>query len=240
MTVGAFYSPPSIIPVTTLKASLISCWELDEASGTTAYDSHASNDLTNNAPATVNQTGKLNKAYDFVSANLAVLVSATQLITGFPFTVVFWINTDTSSVNRIATNVNGNNYYGVSIAFDQVQLVMEFGNGVGSGSPNRKTYLKTLSSTAGTWYHVIVYVSAHGVFNFYINNVLTTGWALNSGTATSTNFSTGTIHIGENWGSGGFHADCLYDQVAFWDRELTAAERAALYNAGNGLAYTSW
>src|SRR6056297_3914362 len=57
-----------------LKNNLISVWEFDETSGTTAFDSNGSNDGTING-ATINQTGKIDKAFDFDGSNDYVSIS---------------------------------------------------------------------------------------------------------------------------------------------------------------------
>ena len=51
-----------------LTSGLVSVWELDETSGNTAFDAHGNHHGTING-AEINQSGKLDKSYQFVQDN---------------------------------------------------------------------------------------------------------------------------------------------------------------------------
>ncbi len=224
------------LPGTTLKNGLISCWEFDEASGSSINDSFSSNTLTAAGTYTANQPGKVGTAY---SLGPGYAYRGTRMVSAFPITVSWWLKPAPYSINRISTNVSGANYYGVEVALDYNQCMVEFGNGGGSGSANRKSYQLSGSITTGVWHHVVVVFTGHGSFTFYLDNVVKSGFSA-SGTATSTSFAAGGPYVGKNWGAGVSYASCICDQVAFWNRALSAQEVASLYNSGDGLAFALW
>jgi hypothetical protein len=224
------------LPGTTLKNGLISCWEFNEASGSSINDSFSSNTLSAGGTYTANQSGKIGTAYSFASG---YAYRSTKTVSAFPFTFSWWIKLNAGSINRIATNVSGANYYGVEIGLDYNQCIVQFGNGGGSGSANRKSYQLAGTIATGVWHHVVVVVTKHGTFSYYLDNVQKTGFSA-SGSASSTSFAAGGLYVGKPWGSSTSYANCTGDQVAFWNRALTAQEVASLYNSGNGLAYSGW
>jgi hypothetical protein len=219
---------------TTLKSGLISCWELEETGGSTAYDSHGSNNLTS-VGATVNQSGKIGKGYLLSDG---YLYGSSRLITGFPLSVSWWLKPDPDTYNRLSTNVSGSPYRGMEIIMEAGQCGVQFGNGISTGSTSRKSY--SLSTTiSNEWHHVVVTATAHGTFNYYLDGVEKTGFSV-SGTATSTSFTLGVPYVGKAWGSAALYGWGVSDQVAFWSKALTTDEVALLYNSGNGLSYSNW
>jgi hypothetical protein len=224
------------LPGTTLKNGLVSCWEFDEASGAAINDSFGSNNLAVVGTYLANQSGKLGAAYSLAPG---YAYRSNKILSAFPFSFSWWIKMNSGSANRIATNVSGANYYGVEIGLDYNQCMVQFGNGAGSGSANRKSYQLSGSITTGVWHHVVVVFTGHGSFTFYLDNVVKSGFSA-SGTATSTSFAAGGPYVGKNWGAGVSYASCICDQVAFWNRALSAPEVASLYNSGDGLPFAQW
>jgi hypothetical protein len=89
--------------------------------------------------------------------------------------------------------------------------------------------------SAGTWYHLAArwdknnVVSGTNYFELYVNNVL-------SGNSASAPVGTtsGNIYVGCS-NSGSSQANAEIDDLAIWDRVLTAAEIAYIYNSGTGV-----
>src|SRR3972149_4825629 len=77
-----------------IKTSLISFWELEEASGTRT-DSHGANNLTDNNTVT-QAVGKVGNAAQFTAANSEWLDRANEagLQPGVDFTFTFWLYLD--------------------------------------------------------------------------------------------------------------------------------------------------
>lgn len=65
----------------------VSCFELNETSGTTAYDSMGYHNANISGNTLLNQTGIIGKSFYFDGTD-----TKTQLITGYPFSISFWIN----------------------------------------------------------------------------------------------------------------------------------------------------
>lgn len=228
-----------------LKNGLIGCWEMDETSGTTVFDIHGSNHLTKGTAVTINQTGKISQCYSYNGSSTArcTLASATAFA-GLPaVTVAAWC--------RLAAIPSP---YGIIISKLHSSWV----------SPNYQFQLRTYSTNMwnfcvgsatafttatftgaialNTWYHIIgTYDGASGTAKVYINNVAggtigTVAGAGNIGSAASPlvlGDDSGLFANFKNWNG-------LIDQTAVWDRVLNSLELQALYNSGNGLAYSNW
>jgi len=82
--------------------------------------------------------------------------------------------------------------------------------------------------------------SSVSTIKVYLNNTLKSSTS-NSGTATSTDWSSGETRISNNWGNATTRRfNGKMDQTAIWDKVLTTDEIALLYNNYDGLAYSSW
>ena len=209
-----------------LTTDLIAYYKLDETSGTTVTDSTGTNNATN-YNVTVNQTGKIDKAYDF-NGNLAYLQSGAQSFTGNSnYTISAWIKTDVADTYQVIFSngiespeaglkfkINSNNTIGVDLA-----------NVVGTTS--------TSTVSTGTWYFVTL-TKSENTYQIYIN-----GSADGSaGTITSSNISAiGTQRIGRDVSSGTDYFNGLLDEVGVWSRALTSQEVSDLYNSGDGISY---
>jgi hypothetical protein len=75
---------------------LVSYWKFDETSGTTSYDAVGSNDGTITG-ATINQTGKINTAYDFDGTDDNVSISYPVDYKTGNFSVSLWAIADANS-----------------------------------------------------------------------------------------------------------------------------------------------
>lgn len=208
---------------------LISHWKLNEASGTRA-DAHGSNDLTDNNTVGVG-TGKLDNAADFerdTSEYLSITDNADLSTGDVDFTVAGWVKFETAG----ATNVG--------VMGKWAQPVREYGIDIASGkfrwivshdSTNAVVATDTTSVTTGVWYFVVAWHDA-------ANNQI--GISVNDNTPTTVSHSSGVHNGAAEFRLGRFdatHMDGLLDSWSFWKRVLTAAERTALYNGGDGLDY---
>lgn len=230
---------------TTLKQGLISCWELNETSGTTAYDSHGSNHLTN-VVATVNQTGKIGAAYSFDGSSSQLNLANAASLAGLPsITVSAW--------GRLAVLDAGGNYRTLvcklhsswAVPYYQFHFRVRYYNAeffVGNNSAFSGTSYNNIINQANVWYHFVgTYDGSNGAIRVYINNVVGTPNTLsgggNIGSANTPmaigDDTTDYVSTFRNWQG-------LIDQVGIWNRVLNTSEIAALYNSGSGLAYLNW
>ena len=199
-----------------LLTGLVSWWELDEVSGV-RYDSHGSNDLTdNNTVGSVINAGYAmdGAAASFVTANGESLSVATDLPPEFSFS--FWLKRETvggfppivgTDTRAFEAYFAGDDFY--------VGAIGDYQGVSGNVFP------------VGEWRHgLIVYDGAN--LKTYVNNVLVdtnTGWSLGA---------VNTLSLG---GAPFATLSGQLDEVAIWDRALTADERAELYALGAGKYY---
>lgn len=205
-----------------LTDSLISYWKLDEASGT-RYDSHGTNDLTDNNTVG-SATGKVGNAADFIYANTESLTKSdnSDLSVGdIDFTICAWVKFDqllSRATTYIATKDDDWRLYGTwdgAILFSVT-------------APSEATTSATATSISNSvWYFVVAWHDS-------VNNEI--GISINNGTPITTSWSNGIRDSNFDFKIG-HTMDGLIDEVGFWKRVLTSAERAALYNNGIGLSY---
>ena len=172
-----------------------------------------------------------NKALDFDGVNdyvaTASNISALN-ITG-DITISSWINISSMppSYFRIVGKGSGNNRtYGLWIRYDGKLLFQQHGSG---GKAN--LYSNTALST-GAWYHIAATRSGN-TLTIYVNGVANVTMSYSHAAISNTDPLTigyGTFHT--------YHPGKL-DEVAVWDKGLSAAEITALYNSGGGLDASS-
>ena len=219
----------------TLKTNLISVWELDETSGATATDEHGTNNGTNFG-ATINQTGIIDKAYDYTGGTTERVELTTGLFEGnAESSVSVWFKVDnTSGTKGIVTQ-----WYDGTVNKRSVLIRLS--------NASLQFYTYTTSQVGGTyytvstatWYHVVCVYNG-STMRIYVDGTL-------DGTSFSQtgNLGAGTDHVGY---VGNYYTatattlshDGLIDQVAIWDRALTQTDVDDLYNSGSGLAYSGW
>jgi hypothetical protein len=209
-----------------LKDNLVAYYKLDETSGTTATDSLGSYNGTNNG-ATINQGGKIGKAYDFDGSNDYISSNGVfSSLTSFSFSA--WINPDVVNISQQEIfNQGTSNYpqpYDISLNNQTIRFV------VGNSSQVSEISTGNVVS-AGNWYHIVcTYNSSTNALKIYVNNGAPT-----TGTNSRSFSYAGSSYIGRR-------ADAHYfngriDECAIWNKELTSTEVSELYNSGDGLTY---
>ena len=89
------------------------------------------------------------------------------------------------------------------------------------------------SITPGVWQHVVS-IYDNGAMRFYLN-----GAEYTTNTNEGNHSSNGTFTIGANQNGSGNRYKGLIDEVAVWDKALSASEITALYNSGKALNASS-
>ncbi len=242
----------TIQPSVDLLDGLISVWELDESIGTVAYDSHGSNNGTISG-ATINETGKLGKAYSFDGSNLGDKVNIGDVfaITD-DMTIACWVN----MASLVKTKNNRHCFFGKGIEWynnynNSVEYFLSFYSEAGKfrftvGNSYRidACYSRANLWSAGTWYHVIgTYKKSTDVLSLYVDTVLEEGKSHIAENGYGIPNLSHPITIGASTiinNEGKYYMDGLIDQCAIWSKCLNSDERSALYNSGNGLAYQNW
>ena len=208
---------------------LVAHWRLDEASGV-RVDAHGGNDLAD--VNTVGQAaGKLGNAASFVAGNeesLSITDNAALSMGNIDFTIAGWVRFDaltgTGLVGKWAT---GSMEY--LVYFDGTNLRFHVSN---NGTAN-VSVVNSASISANTWYF---FVAWHDAAADAINISVDNNAAASAAHGTGVNNGDAALFLGHNE-EGITYLSGRLDSVSIWKRVLTAAERAQLYNSGNGLDY---
>lgn len=225
-----------------LTDNLVAYWRLDEASGSRVDATGRGNDLTDNNTVT-QATGILGSAGQFTRANSEWLsrTDNSDLSTGdVDFTVQAWVYLDSKPASDYSYIFTKSSTTGPVVEFncyyDTVADRFKFEIFDNPPSVSRVATANNLGSPSlGTWYHIVGWHDA-------VNNLV--GIAVNAGTANATATS-GTapgdtaapFELGRYGALASRYMNGRIDEVGYWKRVLTSAERTALYNSGSGLAY---
>jgi hypothetical protein len=208
----------------------IAYYYLDEASGTTAYDALGVYNGTNNG-ATVNQEGKIGKAYSFDGTNDGInLGSSSNFIDSYnePFTYCSWTYRTQSITgypdrNIVSVDSVSNNLYQSNIGVTGTNLlqVMICKRGVAcdvakSGTIAGNTWIHVCGTFDGT-------ANANGI-KLYIDGEYISGAQYTQGATSSSNDK---MYIGS--GSGSAYFPGMIDEVGIWDKALTPEQIYQLY-----------
>lgn len=216
--------------------SLVSYWQLEEASGDRA-DAWGSNDLTpTNTPA--NAAGIVGNAAAFVSASSQQLVCASNatLQTGnIDHTVSAWIYPTASPGSACIickTDADsGAAADGYEWMLYTVGTKVRFlvGKGpTGSGAGNSSNVTSDVDFNLNAWNYVEGFYDNAGTLGVVVNGTLKTG-----ASAVVPSVTTGSVRIGAI-GPGSSYFGGRIDEASFWKRLYTTDERAYLYNGGAG------
>jgi hypothetical protein len=199
-----------------LLTGLEAYYKFDEASGNAA-------DATGNSHTGVSANigygtdGKINDLFTFNGSNANVSITLNTIATGTTFSVSFWIYRNSNGAySPIISNGDGSSLF----------YIMADGtlNYYYSGDHNSSS---TVPNTTLT--HVMLVVNA-GSGTYYINNE-SAGTIASVPTITYSYFG----GIGGEWFAGGI------DELGIWvGVALSSDQRTALYNSGNGKAFSTF
>lgn len=213
---------------------LVEWWPLSEASGT-RVGVHAGLDLTDNNTVTGAAGNNGSSASQFTSANSEYLsrTSEAALQTGdIDFTFSLWIYPSDSTGFPVAIGKDNSTGARDYIVY-QNALTATFA--VFSGGVQKDAGKAGL--TTGAWHFVVGWHdSAANMAYVDLNNSGSPGSIATGGTldaATSAEFDIGR----RQYSGSNLYYNGRIQRVGFWKRLLTAGEKTALFNSGNGLDY---
>ncbi len=219
-----------------LLTSLVAYWKLEEASGTRVDATSRGNDLTD--VNTVGQAaGKVGNAASFVAANserLTILDNADLSLNATSFTIGFWVKFTTLYdaeflLAKGAWNSVANQEYGISHDLGVITGMLRYDN-------THAIYLNLTAlgePTVNTWYYLMMwYDLATSKAYLSVGNGTPESGDLVGGARNGA----GTFFLGDEGRLGSLLNGAL-DEVGIWKRILTATERTALYNSGNGITH---
>ena len=215
-----------------LDTDLISYYKMDETSGTTAEDSHGSNDGTASTEDifTSSVEGIINTGADFGSKSDSRYVDVGDIGVTDTISVSAWVNmtSDPNGDNSMVLcgpNPGGLGLYIVGYNTGERKYKLSFGK-IGVGEQ-----LSTDKISPNLLQHVVwVYNSTH--IRFFINGSEDSGGPI----AYDIDTSETSWYIGAGVGGSNYFNGHI-DEVPVWSRELTPAEVTQLYNSGAGITY---
>lgn len=231
-----------------LLQNLIGCWELNETSGSVVTDIHGDgtnfNNGTNNG-ATVNQSGVINSSYYFNASESDYCQFAPS--TGSPlhldanvdsFSVALWIKTNFTSSGRIlekAKRGTAPNYYAYSWQTSASGLLIRCYDG--NNAPI--ITIGSIDVLDNEWHQVIQVVDQlEDKIIVYLDG---SNYGETSNTISTTTKTTDYFRIFQTTLDGqNRYATGNAEQLAIWNRALTAEDARDIYNSGNGLDYSLW
>ncbi|CAN2047817.1 putative Secreted protein containing LamG-like jellyroll fold domain protein [Candidatus Magnetomoraceae bacterium gMMP-1] len=218
-------------------------WKMDEAEGTTVFDSAGPKDAAANG-ATIDNSGKIGKARRFDGIDQYIIKDNDADIdfgTG-SFSISFWMKASTPYYWTVIMGKandwgDDNDYYGWVLGnaggFNGTTLEFAINSGE-TGDKNDKV-VQAANVFNGVWHHVVA-VRDGQTMKLYVDGGDPKATQSNV-TQTVSGDEPKPLLIGML--ADNYYYDGLIDEVAIWDRALTKAEVAALYNSGNakGISY---
>jgi len=218
--------------------NLVSLWLLEEASGT-RYDAVGSNDLTDNN--TVGQSTADKKqgvaCADFEEGNSEYLSIADVAQVGLDIvgdlSVCFWMKSEAfgSTEQQVVAKYrisDSNRSYRIVVTESTARIGVNLSSD-GIGSVGAWTANSTVA--AGTWYHIAVVYDGTDI-RIFIDGVLSENGVNNPVAYSDGIFDSAAAFCLGRQDGGGYYYDGLLDEVAIFDRALSADEVAAIYNLG--------
>lgn len=211
---------------------LVAYYNFDETSGTTLIDVKGYDQNGVNTNATINQTGKIGKDYNF-NGTTSFVTLPNNLIVDNNFSWSFWfrpqaqINNPGFVLARSKGGIDSTSYL-FQYYNNTIEFVMYNTAGVGK-------VIGKSGIVPGYWYHVVgVFNKSMGKLELYIDGNKENeidGWSGNVYTG-----NTNTFFAQDERGVT-YRYKGEIDEVGYWEKALSQTEITELYNSGNGLTY---
>jgi hypothetical protein len=206
-------------PVSPLVTGLVGYWPFSETSGTVAEDLSASGvDGTLKNGVSLDQEGVVGRAFGFDGTNDYISLGNSSLLNyGSSFSIKTRFKTSHNELWKWLVSKTGGSWLGVSYT----------GYFTWTRNPGND-YISSKIVTNGSWYDGVVTFD-NGNLKLYIN-----GEEVGSWTGVALPVTTGNTYIGQRSDNYQYF-DGSIDEVAIWNRALTASEVLELYNGGAGV-----
>ena len=217
----------------TLTNGLIAYWKLDDGSGTNAVDSMGfSNGTLSGSPTWT--TGKINGGVSFSGSSQYVDFGTKFPAITSAITISAWVNPGASQIQYADIWGDHESSFKGMVMQQNSNTLNQYSWGYGNGS-NFSSGAGFFNLTASTWTHVVAVKDATTCY-VYLNGVEQVALRGSCSSAivpaTTINFSAGRGYAG-----GGRFFNGKVDEVAVWNRALSASEVSQLYNSGAGRQY---
>ena len=217
-------------------AEVIGLWNLDETTGTFLDGSGQGNHGTQSATGlTQGVTGKVGKAVtvDGTSGDISIPDNATNLRpAAVSISAWFMLSSSPAGVAIISKARNGPPWSSPFMSWlIRINSPTQIEADIGNATAYSATAFSVPALVVGTWYHITLTYSG-SVITLYLNGA-SLGTRSFSG---AIGYSALPMLIGADYGFApvGELFPGQIDQVGLWNRALTPAEVAMIYNAGAG------
>jgi hypothetical protein len=220
---------------------LVGYWTMDEASGTRNDSTANANHLTDSG-STASAVGKISNGADVEFATPTHLShadnAALSLGSATDFTIACWVKmeSDTGFETGIVLKDTDRSASGEFMLEYAASIDARFRFIVGNGTVLTNVSASNFGTpSVGSWCFIVTWHdSVAHTLNIQVNN----------GTANSTTWTGGThdgtapLVIGSLNDNANLCWDGVIDEVGYWKRTLSSAERTDLYNGGSGRTFT--
>lgn len=229
-------------------SGLTAYWRFDETSGSITTDQVDTYQGTANNSRVLGSAGFHNNGVDFTQGNDYIGFDYPEFgSTMAEATISIWIKNPTTGIKNyifsLFDTAQGDLAYELYIQEnDLINVYLR-----GSTGSNQRTIAKynvsALNLDDGDWHHLVVRQKAStNTIEFFIDgDKKTTTYDAQQPTDGFSDFSTtiamGTRKVGNTYRTDLAVADCLFDELATWNRMLSDNEVTLLYNSGAGLFY---
>lgn len=221
-----------------LRVGLAAYWPLNETAGATeaAVDLVSSLNLAaNNSPAQV--AGKIGNARQFVAASSQSLSTSASTNAGVLHapnsSIAFWFRRDAADVGGLVTSDADFTNRGNAVAFLDAtdNLYFQFIDSAGGYAPPSGAYwFLGLSLAAPSWNFFAATRNGTAI-NAWINGTQYSNTLVRNPTVPMSFLRIGS----RSYGPSGAFGTATVDEMAIWNRTLSASEVAAIYNSGAGI-----
>jgi hypothetical protein len=201
-----------------LTTDLVSYWKFDETTGTTAEDSHSTNDLTHSNTNIISSSGLIN--YGLFPNNL-YNTKDTTFNFGNTHTINFWVY-PTSLTNGVIMAEKTAGYFGFYIIESSLLNIEIYDDSFKSVN---------ITPTLNQWNMITVSFDTSSI-KFYKNEELISSKSFNGLNVNSEGFV-----FGGNRQENAYVSNMKLDELGIWSRALTSDEVIELYKSGNGNQY---
>lgn len=209
-----------------LDEGLVGWWKLNETSGTNAWESVRGIYNGTNNGAGLGMAGIIGDAYDFEATDTDYVDIADIDITN-EITISAWVNHESLTNYQGYVEKGRDTSWGLDKedTTDLARLRVKHSGGV-------YTVTSTSAVSTGRWIHVVgTFNLSEGLEKIYFNGTNEANTSVGDNIATDNN----NIKIGKQFD--GLGMDGLIDEVAIWNRSISAEEVTQLYNGGAGITY---
>lgn len=228
----------------TLGTNCVGAWKFDEISGTTAEDTHGSNDGTasNARIFTTEATGMRNTCADFTQGNDVITIPHNSSISGDTMSYSFWVkgNGSISSLQVLlfkAPDTGFNREISIEFSATGTLLVQAYRT-----SPNTSGNVQTDSAVWSTsWKHYLIVKDLNGGntrITIYQNATQIKQGTLAYKANTNTNgYVVGAAQTKTTYPTYNYFLNAYLDEMYFFKEALTSDHASDLYASGSGLFY---